>query len=323
MGAFGLDDWDDIDHGDWPTLLVGNGGSLAVSSKFAYDSLYTVAPLVQDDREVFVALDTTNFEEVLNHLRTASLVCRQLGHHSSDVDNRYNSIRNSLIKAVHAHHVSWPDVNLGDRLQLIRKALLAFESVFTTNYDLIIYWAIMNGGVPPGDGFGDLFWNDRHVFDPFNITRFGKKTLVYWLHGGLHLYRTPAGETTKQTSNGGTLLASFAAGKRVPLFVSEGTWRQKRRAIRRSDYLEHAYTTFAGTSGPLVVFGQTLGDSDRHLIKAILRHPRRDIAFGIYTTKQRSVNLQRAQVENHFPHANIAFFDSRTHPLGDPALRVP
>ena len=93
MGAFGLDDWDDIDDGDWPTLLVGNGAGLAVSSKFAYDSLHTVAPLTQEDRDLFAALGTTNFEEALNHLRTASLVCDQLGHSSSDVDDRYESIR--------------------------------------------------------------------------------------------------------------------------------------------------------------------------------------------------------------------------------------
>lgn len=105
--------------------------------------------------------------------------------------------------------------------------------------------------------------------------------------------------------------------------MSEGTWQQKRRAIRTSDYLEHVYTTFADTEGPLAVFGQALGNSDRHLVKAVERDPARDIAYGIYATTQQTANLQRAQIENLFPQGSIAFFDSTTHPLGDPALAVP
>lgn len=323
MGAFGLDDWDDVDDGDWPTLLLGNGASRAVSSKFAYGSLFSVAPLTRDDRDLFDALDTTNFEEVLSHLRTASLVCGQLGHPASEVDDRYESIRDALIDAVNDHHVSWHEVDDGDRLLRIRGALLSYQAVFTTSYDLLIYWAMMNAGVPPGDGFGDLFWNGRHAFDPLDTSPFDNKTLVYWLHGGLHLYRTPAGETRKRTNNGAGLLATFASGSRLPLFVSEGTWRRKRSAIRRSDYLEHVYNTFAETAGRLVVFGQALGSSDGHLITAVLRDPTREVAYGIYPTTQHAANLQRAQVESHFPQANITFFDSSTHPLGDPALLVP
>jgi hypothetical protein len=139
----------------------------------------------------------------------------------------------------------------------------------------------------------------------------------------LHLYRTTTGETKKRTNLGANLLETFAAGSRVPLFVSEGTWQQKRRAIRRSDYLEHVYTTFADTDGPLVVFGQAFGDSDKHLVKAVGRDPARDIAYGIYATTQPSANLQRAQIETLFPQASIDFFDSTTHPLGGPTLAVP
>lgn len=159
----------------------------------------------------------------MNHLRTASLVCDQLGHAWTDVDDRYDSIRDALINAVHAHHVDWTDADAGDRLLNIRDALLEYEAVFTTSYDLLIYWAIMNAGTPAGDGFGDVFWNADHAFDPLDTEPFGNKTLVYWLHGGLHLYRTPTGETKKRTNTGANLLATFAAGNRVPLFISEGT----------------------------------------------------------------------------------------------------
>jgi hypothetical protein len=302
---------------------MGNGSSCAVSSRFAYRSLYDVAPLTSDDRELFDALGTTNFEEVLDHLRTASLVCRQLGHRSSEVRRRYDSIRDALLAAVHAHHVDWSEADAGDRLLQIRNALRAYEAVFTTSYDLLVYWAIMNAGTPPGAGFGDLFWNSSHVFDPFDTEPFDNKTLVYWLHGGLHLYRKRNGETKKRINLGPGLLASFGRPNRVPLFVSEGTWQQKRRAIRRSDYLEHVFITFAATEGPLVVFGQALGKSDHHLVEAVKRCPTRDIAYAVHPTSRPSANLQRAQIEKLFPKASIVFFDSTTHPLGSPTLIVP
>lgn len=323
MGQYGLDDWDDIDGDSWETLLSGNGASCAVSSKYSYPSLYADAPLTADDEGLFDALQTKNFEEVLNHLRTASLVCSQLGHASDEVDDRYNSIRDALISAVHQHHVKWLEVNDADRLLKIRHALTSFTAVYTTCYDLILYWAMMNAGVPPGAGFGDMFWNASHVFDPWDTEPNDDKTMVYWLHGGLHLHRTPSGGTGKHTNVGANLLDTFAAGSRVPLFVSEGTSQQKRAAIRRSDYLEHVYTTFADAKGPIVIFGLSLGVSDHHIVRAIRRDPTRRIAFGIFPTSQPSVNLQRAQIEQMFPHADLEFFDTTTHPLGDPALIVP
>ena len=45
-----------------------------------------------------------------------------------------------------------------------------------------------------------------------------------------------------------------------------------------------------------MVFGQALGNPDRHLITAVLRDPTRDIVYGIYATTQQAANLQRAQI---------------------------
>ena len=167
----------------WPVLMLGNGASCAVSKKFAYDSLYEVGPLTSDDRELFDALSTRNFEEVLNRLRTAQLICEQVGHDARDVRERHSSIREALITAVNGHHVTWPEVNTEDRLLKIRRALRAHEGVlFTTSYDLLLYWAIMSAGSPPGEGFGDLFWTDDHVFDSLNTQSFwGSRRCVYWL----------------------------------------------------------------------------------------------------------------------------------------------
>lgn len=322
MPDYELEGWSDIsDDQEWPLLLLGNGASRAVSDRFAYDSLYLEAPLTNEDRELFDALGTTNFEEVLNHLRTAELVCEQLGHASNEVSDRYSSIQEALITVVNDHHVDWEDAQHGNRLGTIRSALREHSEVFTTSYDLLIYWAMMSA-TPAGHGFGDLFWNAGHKFNPLNTEVNDDKTIVYWLHGGLHLQRGAFGDTTKRTNQGANLLATFATGANIPLFVTEGTWQKKRRAIRGSDYLEYVYTTFAGSTEALVVFGQALGTPDTHLATAIRQVQDRDVAYGVYPAAQALVNQQCAGIEALLPSANVRFFDSTTHPLGDPALKV-
>ena len=97
-------------------------------------------PLSADDRGVFAALRTKNFEEVLDHLRTAALICEQ-GHGEDDTLDRYDSVREGLIEAANQHNAEWVDVNRGGRLRHIRRALRRYAEVYTTCYDLLIYCA--------------------------------------------------------------------------------------------------------------------------------------------------------------------------------------
>lgn len=321
MGTFGLDTWNVVKKKrDWTSLLLGNGASIAVSDGFRYSSLFQVAPLNSSDRDVFAALETSNFEEVLNHLRISELICTQLNHASGDVATRHKSIRRALIDAVDDHHVSWLDVNQADRLETISAALRQYAAVFTTNYDLLVYWAMMIDGA--GTGFGDLFWNSSHTFDPFDTEVRDDKTIVYWLHGGLHLFTNTWGQAVKRAGGALNLLEAFASAPEPPLFISEGTWRRKRRAIRRSQYLEHAYAALAGGEDDIVVLGQSLSVQDSHIVQAIRRDPSRRLAFGIYPASQTKVNRQRAEISDLLNGSRVWFFDSTTHPLGDPALKI-
>jgi hypothetical protein len=321
MGAFGLESWERTDSGGgWTSLLLGNGASIAISDVFRYDSLYDAAPLSVNDRDLFQALETTNFEDTLNHLRTAELICRQLAHASDEVEDRYVAIQGALIEAVNNHHVLWSDINRAKRLERIRASLLEYQTVFTTNYDLIVYWAMMIDGA--GAGFGDLFWNASHTFNPLDTEPRDDKTIVYWLHGGLHLLRNTWGEAVKRVNEGMGLLDSFYGSPHPALFISEGTWQRKRRAIRQSDYLEHAYMTLCNNEDDIVIFGHSLGSQDRHLIDALRQSPRRRIAFGIYPGTQTQVDLQRDRIRDEFSNAKLRFFDSTTHPLGEPSLKL-
>jgi hypothetical protein len=277
-----LADWRNVVQQElrWDGLLVGNGASMAVWNRFAYPSLYDRArsheigdPLDDADTALFDALETTNFELVLAALKTTGRVADVLGQDSSLYRARYEHIQRALFQAVASVHVDWASVD-GERLLSVRRALGAYRSVFSTNYDLLVYWAIMHDGGPAGDGFKDFFWSgaDLHEFDAANTEVWGNPTLVYYLHGGIHLRTTTSGGTHKRVPEGHALLADFETSyesNEIPLLVSEGTALDKLAAIRRSDYLSFAYGTFAEHRGGLVIFGQSLGDADQHIVDVI------------------------------------------------------
>lgn len=315
-----IDDWSTVSRSnEWPLLLVGNGASCAISSDFAYTSLRRVANLSSDDVAVFKALKTSNFEAVLDYLRVAALVCKQLGHDEGDVLARYRSIKEALIEAINDHHIAWSAIPTGP-LERFRGVMLDHKTTWSTSYDLLSYWAAMTERPRPSVRIGDCFWNDDGAFDPANAEPSTPRPMLYWVHGALHLYRTRSGETVKRTHKAGRtlldLLGTPFRGVDLPLFVSEGTSKQKMRAIRGSDYLSHAYTTLAESTGDLVVFGQAFGTSDAHLVNAISRSPRRRIAYGVYAATSAESNTICARVEEQFPRARIRFFDAATHPLG-------
>jgi hypothetical protein len=84
-------------------LLLGNGASVAVSSRFGYPSLFEEAcspgadaQLIADDVALFHELRTTNFEYVLFGLLMSERVSAALHLDSSLYRDSYDRIRQSL-----------------------------------------------------------------------------------------------------------------------------------------------------------------------------------------------------------------------------------
>jgi Domain of unknown function (DUF4917) len=336
-----LADWREIVQHDlrWDGLLLGNGASVAVWEPFAYPSLYDQAlsaavadPLTPADVALFDILGTRNFELVLGALKNAARVEAALGEPEAHLRERYDHIQRALFQAVAAVHVGWSAVE-GERLLTIRRALSAYRAVFSTNYDLLAYWAVMHDGQPPGSGFKDFFWSgpDAHGFDAANTGVSGNTTLIYYLHGGIHLRTSTGGGTHKRVPTGSSLLDDFEIGfdsEELPLLVSEGTASDKLAAIRRSDYLSFAYQTFAEHRGGLVIFGHSLGASDDHLVDVIKswRPPWRSplIAIGVRPSAEHGrVRQRKLELAARLPDSDLLFFDPQTHPLGSATLLVP
>jgi len=318
--------WPELREQGWNGILIGNGASRAVWDEFAYGSLLEKAksnqiadPLTAEDLQVFKGLGTENFERVLAALATAIVVNRSYGVDSQFLLQKYDAVRNALVEAVHAVHVPW-GLGSEDILVAIRTELLNYNFVYSTNYDLLIYWAIMEGA---GVGFKDYFWN-AGMFSLANVEVWDKSTIVLYLHGGLHLSKLPTGQTMKRVAGLMNLLDSFGTDQEgaTPLFISEGSSDDKRRSIYNSDYLAFTYNEFSHHEGPLVIFGHSLGAGDGHLISAIRQQSSKRIAISIVPGDERQIVEMKAHYTHYLPEFELLFFDASSHPLGSATLRI-
>ncbi len=163
-----LPSWDKTEpRHEWKGILVGNGASRAVWDDFQYTSLYETSlsggpygkvnkylrpyaeerglwhSLTKTDQVIFESMKTQNFEQVLSALMTARTVCESLNIETATIQSCYKSVQNALIHAV--KHVHIPHNLAKPMFENIRESLRMHSVIFSTNYDLIIYWAIMDG----------------------------------------------------------------------------------------------------------------------------------------------------------------------------------
>ncbi len=308
-------------------LLSGNGLSVNVWPAFGYGSLFDQARgdgLTAEDLALFG--ETENFERVLSDLNTAIRVNETLSQPADAIYERYRSIQRGLghaVRAVHLIRGQVPDATL----KAIRDELLRYEWIFSTSYDLLLYWAMGCGGsFAP---FVDHFRGPRLQFEPDRADVYVDQVPVYFLHGALHLVVGGTGNTWKLRRGAlQTVLDQF--GEPIdddpharPLLVTEGTARDKLRAIEGNAYLAHSLQTLRSIELPLVVFGSRLGVQDDHLLDAINEHPKRPIAVSLLPGKQRALAARQADIYARLETDELQFFDATTHPLGETALRVP
>lgn len=246
------------------------------------------------------------------------------GEPVATLQDSYDKIRLSLVEAVHAIHVPHSQIQ-EDTFALIRAALLDYDFVYSTNYDLLIYWSLMHDPT----GFRDYFFSGS-VFDIGNTEVWHKSTKVLFLHGALHLYRGRRGQTIKRTAGYGNILDDFAtpiaaAEEEVtPLFITEGTSADKLRSIYTSDYLSFGYSQLSLNSGPMVIFGHSLDEQfDDHLVAAIRTSSTKVLGIGIHPPSDPvAISQIKAKWRAKFYNLDLFFFDSTTHPLGATVLHV-
>ncbi len=307
-------------------LLLGNGASRAVWKPFGYFSLFEEAQragrkkgLAISDQALFKSLATELFEPVLSALNTTVRANAALAINSTAPLNRYYSIKEALIHAVRTVHLPW-SLMPAATLAGLNQALRNYRSVYTSNYDLLLPWAVQHAP----HGFARLF--DEQGF--FDVRRtHSEGTRVLHLHGGLHLLKLPDGTTRQRSADNAELLDGFAVNipGEVPLFVNEDRSDEKLRAIRHSDYLGWCLGQLAQESDGLCLFGQHLDSTDQHLLEAIRLAQPKQLSIAIRPLSEASVINQKQHYVDRFEDlagTHVHFFDASTHPLGGAALAI-
>lgn len=314
-------------------VLLGNGFSIACRPGiFAYGKLYEQADFSKVSvtaKRAFEALGTQDFERVIKLLRDAARLVRVYGGPEALADAfeaDADGLRELLVQTIAASHPAWPGELTEDEYQACRSFLKHFNTVYTFNYDLLLYWAQMHTpeGVSPSsdDGFRtpeDDFDASYVVWEPGQ----SHEQDMWFLHGALHVFDTGT-EIQKYTwSKTGVRLINqirdALSRDYFPLFVSEGTSDAKYERIRHSDYLAKAYRSFSSIQGALFVYGHSLAENDDHYLKCIPRGKVSHVYIGIYGDPNSDGNkfiMRRAQQLANRRRGraalNITYFDAAT-----------
>lgn len=323
-----IKEWKEI-HKDYErgSLLLGNGASIAVNSQFDYKSLLDYLKkenLFDDDiQKLFESFKTEDFEFILRLLWQASNVNKTLLIKDNETNRAYTRVRENLIKAVRDVHPSYSTVL--PQLGTIYNFLKQFNTVISLNYDLIVYWAMMLG----------LERNDGHYLkDCFNSHRFDNSlgdfkgledkeeltTFVFYPHGNLVLARNIFGEETKLKRKPNTelldvILENWECGTVIPLFVSEGTKKQKIKAITRSDYLNTVYKEVLPIlESNLVIYGWGFGEQDFHILEKIGTYQHiKKVAVSVYNNNDEYCDEVTRILKEHLDqNIQIDFFHSHS-----------
>lgn len=319
--------WEAIQDGPWQSLLLGNGASIALHHGFGYSTLHGVAEargLLATTAPLFGRLGTTDFEHVLLACWYAEHVNEALGSPSADITSAYEEVRTALIEAVHAVH----PVHADTAAELLRAAGYAsrFQTVVSLNYDLTLYWAMLLFNEENGNWFKDAFRNGEFQTDWEYMRRpYGRAegaTLVFYPHGNLSLARDYLGEESKISAGANDLLntitGSWSSGQYVPIFVSEGTSKQKVSAIRRSRYLGVVLEdVLPGLGEDIVVYGWSFDERDQHVLDAMSTNAPNNMAVSVFTgqpdaEQQAYCHHVLRAINRSMPDTTVTFFDSQS-----------
>jgi len=293
-------------------LLLGNGFSIACRPDiFVYRRLLEKAnfDLVPKRlRKAFDILETVDFEEVIRALKYLAKLIELYLDDSSElkkiIEEESEILKDILVKTIASSHPDRPNDISRDEYQHCKQFLQHFERIFTLNYDLLLYWTLMQEDIIPNlrcdDGFRKPEDKDAEyvTWEPENTY----SQNIYYLHGALHIFDAGS-EIQKYTwiDTGIPLMEQIrdALEKNYfPLFVAEGTSEEKLTRIKHSDYLSKAYRSFIPIRGALFIYGHSLSDNDNHILRLIEIGKISQLYVSIYGNPEDENNIKLIQKAN-------------------------
>nr|VFK22151.1 MAG: protein of unknown function (DUF4917) [Candidatus Kentron sp. LPFa] len=311
-------------------VLLGNGFSIACKPNiFVYRRLFeqadfSVSPAAE---RAFEALNTQDFEHVIRALRDASKLVSLYEDVRDDLSDQIrrdaDGLKDVLVNTIASMHPDMPGDISEEKYVACRQFLSNFDTVYTLNYDLLLYWAQMHveGGKDPD--FDDDFRKPEDNFDADYVTwepsqSHGQDT--WFLHGALHVFDA-GNEVQKYTwiNTGIRLIDQIRDAlekEYFPLFVAEGTSKEKYARIRHSDYLAKAYRSFSSIGGCLFIYGHSLADNDEHFLRRIEKGKVEHLFVGIHGDPESKDNKRIISKARRMKDARkkksleVSFYDS-------------
>lgn len=297
--------------------------------------------LTEHVQEVFEFLGTNNFEGVIRLLEDATWVRDHYGLAPTPgapiIEHDLESVRVALVRAVAETHLERPGDIEEERLERCSAFLAPFHNIFTTNYDLLLYWVAVHGldQLDRRDGFRAPLDepNAEHLVFQEHVRR---APGMFFLHGALHLFMAE-GEIRKNSwrRSGKTLIDLVQEGlaeERYPLFVAEGLAKKKFEQIQRNAYLAYCLSKLSRIEAPLVVYGLSFGETDDHVIRTLVENRAlSEIFVGLHgawdsagneaiRTRCESMSQRRQQLVEHasgFQPLKVEYFDSTSAHVWD------
>jgi hypothetical protein len=291
--------------GDKRHLLLGNGYSISWRPNvFRYESLYDKADFKKLNPQIqtlFEKLKTKDFEIVMKSLYTTANVLKIYQPKEkkliSKLEKDASELKNLLVNTISKNHPENPSEISESEYFTSNLFLDNFKNIYTLNYDLLLYWTIMHYNsqtekVRYDDGFRTPD-NGKVEYVTWDVEKTDKQNIFY-LHGALHIF-DEGSELQKYTwVNTGIKLIEQIRGalekNYFPLFVSEGTSKEKKERIVHSNYLSRSFRSFSHIQNSLFIYGHSLADNDDHILDLIPKGKLTHIFISIYGDLQSSDN---------------------------------
>lgn len=325
----------EIDQYRHKYLMLGNGFSISLRPDiFTYRSLldsakFDSAPHVGD---LFKTIGTQDFELVIKHLIDSALVVSIYQPSNTDLISQLKSdaefVKESLVTAIAKRHPDRPYDIEPEQYKNCRSFLSRFSHIYTLNYDVLLYWALMHSDVDelrlaPDDGFRHPEREEIYV-----TWQQGQSATIHYLHGALHLFDSGV-EVVKYTWSKTDIpivdqVRMALSENKYPLFVAEGTTESKLDKIMHNAYLHKSLRSLEACSDNshscFVVFGHSLADNDEHVLKCIGRGKTKKIFVSVYgdpnNDQNRSIEINarrliqyRDSINSRYP-LDIVFYDA-------------
>lgn len=291
-------------------LLLGNGFSIACRPDiFRYDKLFEQADfsaLGDSAKSVFSVLRTTDFERVIKALRDSATIAGLYGVTSAQADamrSDADALKELLVQTIARSHPALPGEVRDEEYAACQHFLDNFNTTYTFNYDLLLYWTHMHRenrtDIRSDDGFrtsqGDIESGIASDYVVWESSQSHDQNM-WFLHGALHVFDSGT-EIQKYTWNrtGVRLIEQVREALSrdfFPLFVAEGSSKEKLERIRHSDYLAKAYRSFQEIQHCLFVYGHSLAANDEHYLRLIERGKVSHLFVGLYGDPASITNRQ-------------------------------